>query len=163
LANRVQLTSDGHNVYLTAVQSAFGWNGVDYAQLVKLYGPAPEPDRRRYSPPICTGAIKTPLLGNPDSRHISTSYVERANLTIRMSSRRFTRLTNAFSKKLTNHKWAVALFTFHYNFCRSHMTLTKARTGIHCTPAMAAGVSDHVWTLAELVGLLGASGADAAA
>lgn len=156
LANRVQLTSDGHHAYLKAVESSFGWFGVDYAMLVKIYGPSVEGTRysRRYSPPVCLGATKEVIMGNPDTSRISTSYVERANLTMRMSMRRFTRLTNAFSKKLENHKHAVALFTMHYNFCRSHMTLAKANGGIHTTPAMAAGVATHVWTLAEIVALL---------
>lgn len=128
--------------------------------LVKLYGPAPDGERR-YSPPICVGATKKRIMGKPDMAHVSTSYAERANLTLRMQSRRFTRLTNAFSKKVENHKHAVALFTFHYNFCRPHATLTKANRGIYKTPAMAAGLTDHVWTLAEVVSLLSDSRAAA--
>jgi hypothetical protein len=109
---------------------------------------------RRYSPPVCIGATRDRVMGNPDMTKVSTSYVERGNLTIRMSQRRFTRLTNAFSKKIENHAHAVALFTMHYNFCRPHMTLTKAKNGVHTTPAMAARITDDVWTLAELVTLL---------
>lgn len=153
LAHRVQLTSDGHSAYLGAVEKAFGWNGVDYAMLVKLYGQSAE-GTRRYSPPVCIGATKEVIMGNPDARHISTSYAERANLTMRMNMRRFTRLTNAFSKKVENHRHAVALFTMHYNFCRSHTTLTKANKGVHVTPAMASSLADHVWSLSEIVGLL---------
>jgi IS1 family transposase len=125
LANRVQLTTDGHHVYLGAVESAFGWNRVDYAMLVKLYGRAGETDRA-YSPPGCIGAIKQHVMGNPDPALVSTSYVERANLTMRMGMRRFTRLTNAFSKKLANHCHSVAVHFMWYNFARPHTTLTKA-------------------------------------
>jgi IS1 family transposase len=153
LANRVQLTTDGHNMYVGAVESAFGWNGVDFSILVKRYA-KPETKEARYSPPKCIGATKVWVTGDPDPKHVSTSYVERSNLTMRMNMRRFTRLTNAFSKKLENHKHAVALFMFHYNWCRPHTTLTKANGGIHKTPAMAAGLTDHVWTLAEVVALL---------
>lgn len=153
LANRVQLTSDGHRSYLIAVEDVFGWGGVDYAMLDKIYSADMEHERR-YSPPVCVAAVKRPIMGRPDSDHISTSYVERSNLTMRMSMRRFARLTNAFSKKLENHKHAVALYSTHYNWCRPHMTLTKANGGVHKTPAMAAGLTDHVWTLVELVALL---------
>src|SRR5256885_2391669 len=153
LATRVQLTTDGHNAYLQAVESAFGWNGVDYAMLVKLYGPGLETDRG-YSPPRCVGAQKHWVMGRPDENHVSTSYVERQNLTIRMQMRRFTRLTNAFSKKLENHAHAVALHFVHYNFCRPHQTLTKRARGIYRTPAMAAGLTDRVWTVADIVALL---------
>ncbi len=153
LANRVQLTTDGFPGYLRAVEEAFGWNGVDYAMLVKLYGPGLETDRG-YSPPVCTGAVKTWVMGKPKGHHVSTSYVERQNLTMRMQMRRFTRLTNAFSKKAENHAHAVALHFVHYNFCRPHTTLTKAARGIYRTPAMAAGLADHVWTVADLVALL---------
>jgi hypothetical protein len=141
----VQLTTDGHKPYLEAVEGAFGMD-VDFAQLVKLYG-APEEPERTYSPMKCIGCRKTPITGRPDPRYISTSYVERQNLTMRMSMRRFTRLTNAFSKKLENHEAAVALYFMWYNFGRIHMTL-------RVTPAMEAGVSDHVWTVAEIVALL---------
>ena len=153
LASRVQLTTDGHSVYLTAVEQAFGWNGVDYSMLVKLYAS----DRgagSRYSPPVCVGADKTRVMGNPVLEDVSTSHVERQNLTIRMQMRRFTRLTNAFSKKVENHAHAVALHFVHYNFCRVHQTLTKAAAGIHQTPAMAAGLTDHVWTVRDIVALL---------
>ena len=147
LANRVQLTSDSLNVYPEATAKTFGTNNVDYAILHKIFGsPAPTPETR-YSPAVCMGTRKATLYGKPDHRHISTSHVERQNLTMRMSMRRFTRLTNAFSKKLENLEHAVALHYMHYNFCRIHQTL-------RVTPAMEAGVSDHVWTLDELIGLL---------
>lgn len=162
MSARIQLTSDGHHVYIKAVERTFGWDGVDYAQLVKIYGPAPEGERR-YSPPVCVGATKKHIMGNPKMSNVSTSYVERSNLTLRMQQRRFTRLTNAFSKKLDNHRHAVALFTMHYNFCRPHMTLTRANGGIHQTPAMAAGLADRVWALADLVALLGDSRPDSQA
>lgn len=152
LASRVQLTSDGLLMYLTAVEGAFGWNGVDYAMLQKHY--ANVPSSGRYSPPECVGAEKKEIMGEPDPAHISTSYVERQNLTMRMQMRRFTRLTNAFSKKLENHAAAISLHFMHYNFGRPHQTLTKARGGIHTTPAMAAGVASHVWKTEEIVGLL---------
>jgi IS1 family transposase len=153
LANRVQLTTDGFPGYLKAVEEAFGWNGVDYAMLVKVYGPGLETDRG-YSPPVCNGAIKTWVMGKPDRAVVSTSYVERQNLTMRMQMRRFTRLTNAFSKKAENHAHAVALHFVHYNFCRPHQTLTRRAKGIYRTPAMAAGLTDHVWTVADLVALI---------
>jgi len=153
MANRVQLTTDGHQMYLPAVESAFGWDGVDFAQLQKIYGMDPEGERR-YSPPICLGAIKRWVTGKPDRAHVSTSFVERANLTIRMHSRRFTRLTNGFSKKPENHMYAVALHFFVSNFCRPHMTLTRARGGIHTSPAMAAGLTDHVWTVEKMLGMM---------
>jgi IS1 family transposase len=142
LARRVQITTDGLKLYLSAVEGAFGWNGADYAQLVKLYGPSPEGERR-YSPAVCIGAEKSWVMGNPDAAHVSTSYVERQNLTMRMSMRRFTRLTNAFSKKVENHAHAVALHFMHYNFARVHKTL-------RVSPAMAAGVDNHLWTIAEI-------------
>lgn len=156
LANRVQLTTDGHKAYLSAVEQAFGWNGVDYAMLVKLYGDALSrgDTTRRYSPAECVGAEITPIMGKPDEKHVSTSYAERANLTIRMSNRRFTRLTNGYSKKMQNHLWAISLHFMYYNFCRSHHTLTTANGGIHKTPAMAAGVADHVWKVEEIKDLL---------
>jgi len=150
LANRVQLTTDGFKPYLAAVTETFG-RDVDYAQLVKLYGSdSSRKPERRYSPAVCLEAIPTPIVGNPDAAHISTSYVERLNLTMRMSMRRYTRLTNAFSKKLENHAAAVSLHFMHYNFCRKHQTLGTS-------PAVAAGVADHVWKLSELVGLLEAA------
>ncbi len=145
LATRVQVTTDGHKAYLEAVEGAFGMN-VDFAQLVKLYGEAPEAEKR-YSPAQCIGCRKTYVSGDPDPAHVSTSFVERANLTMRMSVRRFTRLTNAFSKKVLNLEAAVALHFMYYNFGRVHQTL-------RATPAMEAGIADHVWTLAEIVALL---------
>ena len=151
LANRVQLTTDGHHMYLTAVEAAFGYGGTDYAMLVKKYGLSPDEDRRKYSPAICVGTIKEHIMGKPDMKQVSTSYVERQNLTIRLNNRRHTRLTNGFSKKVENHAHAMALHFFVYNFCRAHTTLTKARGGIHTTPAMAAGLADRVWKLEELV------------
>ena len=141
IANRVQLTTDGHKAYLEAVEGAFGGD-VDYAQLVKLYGPtitAPG----RYSPAECIGARKTPVEGKPDEKHIFTSYVERQNLTMRMSMRRFTRLTNAFSKKVDNHMHALALYFAFYNFVRIHKTLKV-------TPAMQAGVTKRLWSMEDI-------------
>ncbi len=146
LATRVQLTTDGHKVYVEAVEEAFG-GAIDYAMLVKHYGAEQRPGEARYSPAVCTGCTVDEIVGNPDPKHVSTSYVERQNLTMRMGMRRFTRLTNGFSKKVTNHEAAVALHFVHYNFCRRHET-------VRCTPAMAAGLADHRWTLEELVGLL---------
>jgi len=154
LANRVQLTTDGHRAYLTAVEVAFGTQ-IDYAMLVKLYGNEPQGPETRYSPAQCIGAIATPIVGNPDRNHISTSYVERQNLSMRMHMRRFTRLTNAFSKKVENHEHALALYFMYYNFCRVHQTL-------RVTPAMEAGVADHVWELREVVELIRADAARAA-
>lgn len=156
LANRVQLTTDGLRWYLSAVENAFGWNGVDFAQIVKTYGmPMDELERqRRYSPMVCTGAIKLHVMGNPDMDLVSTSYVERSNLSMRMQMRRFTRLTNGFSKKAENHAHAVSLNFMFYNYCRPHQTLTKAAKGIKTTPAMAAGIADHVWTVEEILGIM---------
>lgn len=150
LAHRVQLTSDGWKPYLSAVAETFG-HDVDYAQLVKIYGrdDSRQPERR-YSPAVCLDAIPVAIVGNPDPAHISTSYIERLNLTTRMSVRRYTRLTNAFSKKLENHTAAVSLHFMHYNFCRKHQTLKTA-------PAVAAGVTDHVWKIEEIIGLLEAT------
>lgn len=146
VASRVQLTTDGYKKYLHAVEGAFQGD-VDYAMLVKLYGPATGSDHeRRYSQGKCCGAIKGAVCGEPDEAHISTSYVERSNLTMRMGMRRFTRLTNAFSKKVENHAHAVALHFMHYNFARIHKTL-------RVTPAMQAGISDHVWSLEEIAAL----------
>jgi IS1 family transposase len=147
LANRVQLTTDGHKAYLDAVDAHFGVE-IDYAMLIKLYGNAPEGSQVRYSPAECIGCRKEVVSGDPDKKHVSTSYIERQNLTMRMSMRRFTRLTNAFSKKIENHIASIAIHYMHYNFCRIHQTL-------RCTPAMEAGVSDHVWELRELIALLG--------
>jgi len=145
LANRVQLTTDGHRVYLEAVESAFGAD-IDYAMLVKVYGTNPEGDTR-YSPAECIDCQTKVITGKPNPNHISTSFVERQNLTMRMSMRRFTRLTNAFSKKVENLMHAVALHFMYYNFCRIHQTL-------RCTPAMAAGVTDRLWEIEDIVGLL---------
>lgn len=145
LANRVQITTDGHRPYLEAVDGAFGAE-VDYAMLVKLYGETSE-GQRRYSPAECIGAKKMKIAGNPDRCCISTSFVERQNLTMRMSMRRFTRLTNAFSKKIENHAHSVALHYMHYNFVRLHKTLKV-------TPAMAAGVTDHLWNIGDIVNLV---------
>jgi IS1 family transposase len=145
LSNRVQLTTDGHKVYLNAVEDAFG-SEIDYAMLVKVYGKASQEDERKYSPAECTEIKIVPITGNPDEKHISTSYVERQNLTMRMSMRRFTRLTNGFSKKIENHFFATAMYFMYYNFGRIHKTL-------RVTPAMEAGISDHVWTLEEIANL----------
>lgn len=149
LANRVQLTSDGHRAYLEAVEGAFGGD-VDYAQLVKIYGASPESAQGRYSPAECIGAQKHRVEGNPDPKHISTSFAERQNLNMRMHMRRFTRLTNAFSKKLENHALNVALFTTYYNFVRIHKSLRM-------TPAMAAGVTDRLWEIGDIVALIEAT------
>ena len=144
LAHRIQLTTDGHRVYLEAVEAAFG-SEIDYAMLVKMYGEDPKADTK-YSPSECIGCRSVAISGNPKPKHISTSYVERQNLTMRMKMRRFTRLTNAFSKKVENHMAAVAIHFMHYNFARIHQTL-------RVTPAMEAGIADHVWTLEEIVSL----------
>ena len=146
LASRVQLTSDGHRSYLEAVEGAFGGD-VDYAQLVKLYGSTSESGKGRYSPAECIGARKQRIEGNPDPKHVSTSFSERSNLTLRMQCRRFTRLTNAFSKKVENHTHAVALHMMYYNFVRIHQTL---RT----TPSMAAGVTKRLWEMTDIVDVL---------
>ena len=148
LANRVQLTSDGNRLYIQAIEDAFG-SGIDYAMLVKHYGGDAE-GHRRYSPAVCSGASKRPVSGNPDSKHISTSYVERHNLSIRMRNRRFTRLTNAFSKKFDNHLYALALYFVHYNFCRIHKTLSV-------TPAMQAGLAKTLYDAEWIVGLVDAA------
>jgi IS1 family transposase len=148
LANRVQITTDGHRVYLNAVEDAFG-SEVDYAMLVKLYGQEPESETR-YSPAKCIGTDLRIIQGKPDPRVISTSYAERQNLTMRMSMRRFTRLTNAFSKKIENLEHAVALHFMYYNFARPHKTLAKPYP---TTPAMAAGVSERIWTIEDIIKL----------
>ena len=145
LANRVQLTSDGLRLYVDAVEDVFGAD-VDYAQLVKLYGASGE-NETRYSPAKCIGCLSKAVTGNPDPKHVSTSYVERANLTMRMHMRRFTRLTNGFSKKVENHIHMVALYAVFYNFTKIHKTL-------RVTPAMAAGLTDRVWNMEEIVRLL---------
>lgn len=149
LANRVQLTTDGHKAYLMAVEEAFGID-VDYAMLVKLYGAAPESAKGRYSPAECIGARKEAITGRPDIAHVSTSYVERQNLTMRMQMRRFTRLTNGFSKKLENHHAAQALYFTFYNFARIHKTLRMS-------PAMAAGISDRLWSMEDIAALVEAA------
>lgn len=153
LSHRVQLTTDGHRPYLAAVQDAFGGD-IDYAQLVKIYGEGPKTEAR-YSPAQCMGARKAVITGKPDHDHVSTSHVERHNLTIRMGNRRFTRLTNAFSKKVENHEHMLALFFCYYNFAKIHQTL-------RCTPAMAAGVATKLWDLVDIVNLLDQSLAEAA-
>ena len=146
LAHRVQLTTDGHAPYLFAIDKAFG-AGIDYAMLVKIYGEGPKSPERKYSPSEFVNATKTTITGDPDEQHVSTSYVERSNLTLRMSCRRFTRLTNALSKKVENHAHAIALHFMHYNFGRIHKTL-------RVTPAMEAGIADHVWSLEEIAALV---------
>ena len=147
LRQRVQLTTDGHKPYLEAVEDAFG-SEIDYAMLIKIYGGDGEKDTR-YSPGVCIGTEDRTIQGSPDPQHVSTSYVERQNLTMRMSMRRFTRLTNAFTKKVENLEAALALHYMHYNFVRVHQTLGT-------TPAVAAGVADHVWGIPEIVDLLAA-------
>lgn len=144
LKNKVQLTTDGHHAYLEAVEDAFGGD-IDYAMLFKIYGKQQE--EIRYSPAECVGAEIKVISGSPQKGHISTSYIERRNLTMRMSMRRFTRLTNGFSKKLENHIAAISLHYMYYNFCRIHKTL-------RCTPAMAAGVTGRLWEISDIVALL---------
>lgn len=146
LAGRVQITSDGLNVYVTAILDAFQGD-VDYAILQKIYGGGPTDSEHRYSPAVCIGAEKRCVQGNPDPKRVSTSYVERANLSMRMGLRRYTRLTNGHSKKLENHCAALAIYFMHYNFARYHST-------IRCSPAMAAGVDAHLWSVEEIVELL---------
>lgn len=145
LANRIQLTSDGHRPYLEAVEDAFG-SDIDYSMLVKLYGREIGQVETRYSPPVCIGTRRRKIIGNPDRNLVSTSFVERQNLTLRMTNRRFTRLTNAFSKKIENHKHMMAIYAMNYNFARVHQSL-------RVTPAMESGISNHVWTLEEIVSL----------
>lgn len=150
LTHKVQLTTDGHKAYLEAVEGAFGAD-IDYGMLIKMYGGAEEKNNeKRYSPAICTGAEKRRIAGNPDLDHVSTSYVERQNLSLRMGNRRFTRLTNAFSKKIDNLMHSISLYYMYYNFCRVHGSL-------RVTPAMEAGVADHVWELEEIAELVTAS------
>lgn len=148
IVGRPQITTDAHRPYLQAVEEAFEIE-VDYAQFHKIYG-APTPDESRYSPATCIGCDMKTVMGDPDPKHVSTSFVERQNLTMRMSNRRFTRLTNAFSKKLENHGHMVALHFLHYNFARIHKTL-------RITPAMASGIADHVWSLEEIAMLTDAT------
>lgn len=150
LANRVQLTSDGHNAYMVAVEDTFGGD-IDYAQLVKLFGPAPDSAKGRYSPAECIGIRKERMGGDPDPKHVSTSFVERHNLTMRMQMRRFTRLTNAFSKKWHNHTCMVALYTVWYNYVKQH----KSLKGL--SPAMAAGLSDTLWSVTDLAEMVDAA------
>ncbi len=145
LTQRVQLTTDGFHCYLDAVDAAFP-HGIDYAMLVKMYGTDPM-GQRRYSPSICLSAESKIIRGNPDRQHINTSYIERSNLTIRMGNRRYTRLTNAFSKKVENHAHHLALHFMYYNYARQHQTL-------RVSPAMAAGVTDHLWSVEDIAGLL---------
>ena len=154
LRHRVQLTTDGHTPYLSAVEEAFGMD-IDYAQLIKIYG-ADRESEARYSPVVCQDCIRWPVMGQPNPDLISTSYIERQNLTMRMSMRRYTRLTNGFSKKLENHAAATAIHFMHYNFARIHRT-------VRCSPAMAAGVTEKLWTIREIVGLLEQHEAAAAA
>jgi IS1 family transposase len=142
ISGRVQVTTDANRAYLNAVEGAFGMDA-DFAQLQKIYGAPTDADQRRYSPAQCIGTDLKVVSGNPDPNHVSTSFVERQNLTMRMGMRRFTRLTNGFSKKIENHAAAVAIHFIHYNFARIHKTL-------RITPAMAAGISDHVWSLEEI-------------
>jgi IS1 family transposase len=148
LATRVQLTTDGHRAYLEAVEDAFGAE-IDYAMLVKIYGVTPEGGEVRYSPAQCMGARKAIISGRPEFEHVSTSFTERQNLSMRMGMRRFTRLTNAFSKKIQNLEANIALYFMHYNFCRIHTTL-------RVTPAMEAGIADHVWGVEEILALIDA-------
>lgn len=145
LNNRIQLTTDGHRVYLTAIESAFG-SDVDYAMLVKMYGNDPRESETRYSPAKCTGINLAVITGRPDPKHISTSFVERQNWTVRTAMRRYTRLSNGFSRKIQNHEAAVALNYFAYNFIKIHRTL-------RVTPAMAAGVTDRLWEVSDLISL----------
>lgn len=147
LANRVQLTTDGHRAYLSAVQNAFD-NDIDFAQLVKMYGGSEgiNEQERKYSPAVCTGAKKTKISGDPNPKFVSTSYVERQNLTMRMHMRRFTRLTNAFSKKIENHSYAIALHFVYYNFCKIH-------TSLSITPAMQAGITKRVMSIEDIANL----------
>lgn len=151
LTGRMQLTTDGHNAYMEAVEGTFHGE-VDYAQLVKIYGKDPADDEKRYSPAKCLGATVHRVSGLPDPKHIGTSHVERQNLTMRMGMRRFTRLTNAFSRKVENLAAAVSLHFMYYNFARPHQSLASPYPR---TPAMAAGVADHVWRIEEIVALLG--------
>lgn len=149
MAGRVQVSTDGHAAYEVAVRAAWGWK-VDWAQVIKQYGKTATEDERRYSPPTCTGVKKVRKIGNPDEDAVSTSIVERSNLHLRMRVRRFTRMTNAFSKKIENHAHAVALAFMAYNFVTPYGTLTKAN-GIKATPAMEAGVTDQPWTVEDIL------------
>ena len=146
LRHRVQITTDGFRPYLEAIEGAFG-SEVDYSMLVKIYGNDPTPQEVRYSPAVCMAVQYARIQGNPNPQHVSTSFAERQNLTMRMSMRRFTRLTNGFSKKVENYAHAVALHYMHYNFCRIHQSL-------RVTPAMEAGIANHIWSVEEIAGLL---------
>jgi len=154
VASRIQITTDGHRAYAEAVAGTFGFD-VDYAMLIKLYGSPTDSPETRYSPAACIGTRTATLCGHPDPRHVSTSFVERQNLSMRMSIRRFTRLTKAFSKKLENHRHMVAIYFAYYNFCRVHQTL-------RVTPAMEAGLTDRIWSIEELVLLQDSVSAQAA-
>jgi IS1 family transposase len=156
LAKRVQITTDAFPGYLGAVEQSFGWSGADFATVKKLYGQTADgPTGGRYSPsPVVVGVEKVHVFGRPDMKLASTSYVERQNLTMRMQMRRFTRLTNGFSKKAENHAHAVSLHFFFYNYCRPHQTLAKAAKGYKTTPAMAAGLTNHVWTVEHMLDLM---------
>lgn len=153
ITNRIQLTTDGYKVYLQAVEGAFG-SDVDYAILHKIYGNSPESSKGKYSPAECIGTQKHRIEGEPDAKHVSTSYVERQNLTMRMAMRRFTRLTNAFSKKLENHVHALALYFVHYNWIRIHKSL-------RVSPAMAANITDHLWDWKDIITLIDKAEIDA--
>ena len=153
LTGRMQLSTDGHQMYLTATAEVFD-EDLDYAMVVKEFRSMPKPEATKYSPTAIKSMTIKKVSGSPDPAHISTSLVERQNLTIRMSMRRFTRLTNAFSKKLENLTAAVSLHFMYYNFARPHQTLTKRADGVKTTPAMAAGVADYVWSLFEVAALL---------
>jgi hypothetical protein len=154
LANRVQLTTDGVSRYLSAVDDAFRWQGVDYAQIVKTHGlPLDESALQRpYSAMVSAGTVKSRVMGNPDLDNVSTSYVGLSDLSMRTGMRRFIRLTNGLGKKAENHAHAISLYFMHYNYCRPHQTLIKAANGIKTTPAMAAGIADHVWPIEEILG-----------
>ena len=152
MSQKIQLSTDGHGMYETAVRKAFNHRTVAWAKIIKKYGQqGTREDQRRYSPPVCTGVEKKRCIGSPNPDLVSTSMVERSNLTLRMTTRRFTRLTNAFSKKVENHAHAVSLAFMAYNFCTPHGTLTKAQGGLKTTPAMAAGVTDRPWRVADIL------------
>ena len=154
VTGRIQLTTDGHPMYPLAVENAFGYNSVDYSQVVKVFSKGSQGIESRYSPGRFVTQTKETILGRPNMGQASTSYVERSNLSLRMQQRRFTRLTNGFSKKAENHAHAVSLYFMFYNFCRVHATLTKVARGVHTTPAMAAGVTNRVWKLEDVVELM---------
>jgi IS1 family transposase len=152
LSRHIQLSTDGHAAYKTAVRLVFG-HDVDYGQVMKVYGQDVQ-EQKRYSPAVCTSCKTIAVVGDPLESQISTSHIERSNLTLRMHNRRMTRLTNAFSKSVEHHAHAMALTFMFYNFARPHQTLTKKAKGVKTTPAMAAGVADHVWSVEELVSLI---------